>query len=83
MKPAENSNRGQGIEVTTSLSHIKSKLNIQNKLIVQFYIKNLLLYNSRKFDIRTYMIGLTFNGRTKFYWYEEGYIRTASEIYDL
>lgn len=72
-----------GIEITNSLSFIKSKLSTSKKLIVQAYIKNLLLYNYRKFDIRTYMICLTINGRHKFYWYEEGYIRTASELYDL
>ncbi len=83
LKPAQNSNRGQGIEVTASLSDIKLKLNVEKKLIVQYYLKNLLLYNGRKFDIRTYMIALTINGRMKFYWYEEGYVRTSSEFYDL
>ena len=29
------------------------------------------------------MVALTINGRTKFYWYDEGYIRTSSEFYDL
>lgn len=43
----------------------------------------MLLYNYRKFDIRAYMIAVTINGRTKYFWYEEGYIRTSSEIYDL
>jgi hypothetical protein len=72
-----------GIEISNSLSFIRAKLSSAKKLIVQYYIKNLLLYNYRKFDIRTYMICLTINGRHKFYWYEEGYIRTASEPYDL
>ena len=67
-----------GIEVSNSLPFIKSKLNTEKKLIVQHYIKHLLLYNYRKFDIRTYMIGVTINGRHKFYFYEEGYIRTSS-----
>jgi len=61
---------------------IKNKVNIQKKLIVQYYIRNLLLYNSRKFDIRTYLVALTVNGRLKMFWYEEGYIRTSSEVYD-
>ena len=43
----------------------------------------MLLYNQRKFDIRTYMICVTINGRHKFFWYDEGYIRTSSEYYDL
>lgn len=58
-------------------------MNTYKKIIVQAYIKNLLLYNGRKFDIRTYMIALTVNGRLKVYWYDEGYIRTSSEMYDL
>lgn len=83
LKPAENSNRGHGIEVTNSLQEIKLKLNQQKKLIVQHYIRNLLLYNNRKFDIRAYMVAVTINGRVKFFWYEEGYIRTSSETYDI
>ena len=29
------------------------------------------------------MLSITINGRHKFFWYEEGYLRTASELYDL
>jgi len=65
------------------LNQIKATLNYEKKIIVQSYIRNLLLYNGRKFDIRSYMIALTVHGRLKFYWYEEGYIRTSSEYYDL
>lgn len=70
IKPAENSNRGQGIVVSASLSEIKSSLNLHKKLIVQTYVKNLLLYNGRKFDIRTYMLATTVHGRLKVFWYE-------------
>lgn len=28
------------------------------------------------------MMAMTINGRIKLFWYEEGYIRTSSEIYD-
>lgn len=83
VKPAENSNRGRGIECTASLYHIRTALAQHKKIIVQMYIKNLLLYNGRKFDIRTFMIALTVKGRLKFYWYEEGYIRTSSELFDI
>lgn len=31
---------------------------------------NLLLYNKRKFDIRTYLLMLSIGGATKFFWYE-------------
>lgn len=65
------------------MNQIKATLNYEKKIIVQSYIRNLLLYNGRKFDIRSYMIALTVHGRLKFYWYEEGYIRTSSEYYDL
>jgi hypothetical protein len=78
VKPAENSNRGQGIIVTSSLNEIKTCLNLHKKVIVQSYIKNLLLYNGRKFDIRTYMLATTIHGRLKVFWYDEGYIRTSS-----
>ncbi len=42
-----------------------------------------MLYNFRKFDIRTYMLAVTIHGRLKCYWYAEGYIRTASQLYDI
>ena len=29
------------------------------------------------------MLALTIRGVTKYYWYNEGYIRTSSEIYDI
>lgn len=45
-------------------------------------MKNIFLYNKRKFDIRVYMLMATIGGITKFFWYEEGYIRTSSEIYN-
>lgn len=83
MKPAENSNRGQGIFVTSSLGDIRAALGQHQKLIVQSYIRNLLLYNGRKIDIRTYMLAVTIHGRLKVFWYDEGYIRTSSEPYDL
>ena len=42
-----------------------------------------MLYNRRKFDIRTYMLMVTIGGVQKFYWFNEGYLRTSSEYYDL
>ncbi len=83
MKPAENSNRGQGIFLTTSLGDIRTALGQQHKLMVQSYVRNLLLYNGRKFDIRAYMLAVTIHGRLKVFWYDEGYIRTSSEPFDL
>lgn len=43
----------------------------------------MLLYNGRKFDIRVYMLVTTVHGRIKIFWYDEGYLRTSSEYYDL
>jgi tubulin--tyrosine ligase len=37
----------------------------------------------RKFDIRCYILLTTCNGNVKGYWYEDFYIRTASELYNL
>ena len=52
-------------------------------IILQSYITDLLLYNGRKFDIRTYMMVTIVNGKIKAYWYEEGYIRTSSYMWNL
>lgn len=42
-----------------------------------------MLYNGRKFDIRTYVFANSINNVTKYYWYSEGYIRTSSSLYSL
>ena len=42
-----------------------------------------MLYNNRKFDIRVYMLVTCHNGKFKGYWYQEGYIRTSSYIFNL
>lgn len=51
--------------------------------MVQQYLGELLLYQRRKFDIRTYCLITRIGGVLKAYWYQEGYIRTASEPYQL
>lgn len=80
IKPAENSNRGQGIFLAHSFPEIRKKLQhkTQQKYIIQRYITNLFLFNRRKFDIRTYLLMVNLAGVTKFYWYSEGYLRTSS-----
>ncbi len=50
--------------------------------IVQKYLKP-FLYNSRKFDIRHYLLITSVNGIIKGYWYKSGYIRTSSEKFDM
>jgi len=42
-----------------------------------------LLYQGRKFDIRHYALMTCFGGVMKGYWYQEGYVRTSSSIYNL
>lgn len=85
IKPGENSNRGNGIFVQKDKNkikqHIEKNVDDKHSFIIQKYMKNIFLYNKRKFDIRVYMLMVTIGGITKFFWYEEGYIRTSSEIY--
>ena len=42
-----------------------------------------MLYNKRKFDMRCYFMITQLNNVMRAYWYEEGYIRTASEEFNL
>ena len=51
--------------------------------IVQKYMEKPLLYKSRKFDIRHYLLLTSFNGIFKAYWFPEGYIRTSSTQFSL
>lgn len=91
IKPGEFSNRGNGISVCYSLDDVLLRLKSKEKssdgnprtFILQKYIEKPLLYKSRKFDIRHYMLLTCFNGVTKAYWYPEGYIRTASSLFSL
>lgn len=86
LKPGENSNRGNGISVEKSFNCIKDRvaqLHNERTLIIQKYITNLFLYDRRKFDIRVYMMGVNIGGALKFYWLDEGYIRTCCYRYNL
>lgn len=86
VKPGENSNRGNGIFVSKNGEEIRKKISRRKNAhtyIIQKYVTNLMLYNKRKFDIRTYLLMLSIGGVTKFFWYDEGYLRTSSEIFDL
>ena len=42
-----------------------------------------VLYMGRKFDIRCYALATVVNGYFNLYWYEEGYVRTASKAFDM
>lgn len=50
--------------------------------IIQEYIVP-FLYQKRKFDIRTYIIITSLNGYQKGFWYQDGYIRTASKEFNM
>jgi len=41
------------------------------------------LYQKRKFDIRSYILITSINGYQKGYWYQDGYIRTASKEFNM
>ena len=88
MKPGENTNRGVGIQCARDYEEIKSIIEESTKskkrtCIVQKYIHNPLLYNRRKFDIRTYCLATSVNGNFKAYYYTEGYIRTSCKEFTL
>ena len=51
-------------------------------LIVQEYIIDCLLYNKRKFDIRTYLLVTNTGGKIRSYWYNDGYVRLSSYKFD-
>ncbi|CAD8095262.1 unnamed protein product [Paramecium sonneborni] len=91
VKPGEFTNRGTGITVCQSLSEInkivsKKQMHTDGKqftYLIQKYIEKPFLYNKRKFDIRCYFLITQLNNVMRAYWYEDGYIRTSSEEFDL
>jgi hypothetical protein len=83
VKPGENTNRGAGIHVTNKLLTVKKLISTTHTHIVQQYLYNPLLYNRRKFDIRTYVLVNRINDVMRAYWYQEGYLRTSSEVFTL
>jgi tubulin monoglycylase TTLL3/8 len=50
-------------------------------MILQKYIDNPLLYQRRKFDFRCFALVTCHHGRTKAYFYRDGYLRTSSKEY--
>ena len=91
IKPGENSNRGQGISVSSSLEEIKSiinekvpsKNNETRTYMIQKYIERPFLVHKRKFDFRCYGLITSINGVLQGYFYSEGYLRTTSCEYNV
>ena len=95
VKPGENTNRGNGINVSSNLSEIKSLVSAagsggfdggevkEKTFIVQKYIDHPLLIHNRKFDFRCYGLMTSINGHLKGYFYEDCYIRTSCKEFDI
>jgi len=91
VKPGENTNRGNGINVCASLQEIKNiiaraaanPLTRDRTFIVQKYIDNPLLIHRRKFDFRCYGMLTSVNGTLKGYFYNDAYIRTSCKEFDI
>lgn|SRR3990167_7129187 len=88
VKPGENSNRGQGIEMAFNVEEVKlltaflleSRKNTST-VVVQTYISNPMLFAKRKFDIRCYALVVRSPYKISFFWYSQGYARTCSFEY--
>lgn len=87
IKPGENTNRGNGIDVCRSIEEIRSVVGRATKgdrtYIIQKYIDYPLLVSKRKFDFRCFGILTSINGSLKGYFYEDGYIRTSCKEFTL
>ena len=86
VKPGENSNRGCGIHVANTIQEISSLVRsygAQHTCIIQKYIERPLLIHRRKFDFRVFGLMTAINGIHKGYYFEDGYLRTASTEYNL
>eukprot|EP00347_Sterkiella_histriomuscorum_P023182 403335638 len=88
LKPAT-LNQGRGIQIFSKIKdifdHIDGNSSSNNYWVVQKYIEKPLLFNSRKFDIRIWVLVTTSQTGQDItvYVYKEGYLRTSSSKYDL
>ena len=84
LKPGEHTNRGIGIKISDNIAEIERyvKSKKRKSSIIQKYINNPLLIitnkTRRKFDIRWFALLSCKNSQHKGYFYQDGYIRTAS-----
>ncbi|CAI2374629.1 unnamed protein product [Moneuplotes crassus] len=86
LKPGEYTNRGTGIKISDKLSTIEKYVQNSKRdcCVIQKYINNPLLINNgssgnRKFDIRCFGLYTCFNNQPKGYFFQDGYLRTASK----
>ena len=77
MKPAAKS-RGRGISVVNDISQVT----YGEPMVMQRYIKNPLLLNGYKFDLRIYILVTSFNPLEVFI-YKEGFGRFSTQPYTL
>lgn len=66
------------LSVCISQTHEKKNQADSSTFVVQKYIESPFLINSRKFDIRVWVL---ITHKMNSYFYHEGYLRTSSEIY--
>ena len=71
---------GRGIYVTDNVAEIPLGGMDESNCLVSAYIKNPLLFDNRKFDLRVY-VGVTSFSPLKIYMYEEGLVRRATAPY--
>ena len=90
IKPGENTNRGNGINVSSNINEIKNLVQRANSsetkettYIIQKYIDYPLLISNRKFDFRCYGLMTSINGHLKGFFYEDAYIRTSCKEFDI
>lgn len=73
----------EGIETENNIYGQFQEGHRHKTLIVQDYIRNPLLINKRKFDIRVYALLTSCYGKIKGYFFEDGYLRTSSREFTL
>ena len=77
MKPAAKS-RGRGISLVNNIG----ALTYGEPMVVQKYLKNPLLLNDYKFDLRIYVVATSFNPLEAFI-YKEGFARFTTMPFSL
>eukprot|EP01023_Acetabularia_acetabulum_P067937 TRINITY_DN949_c1_g1_i1.p1 TRINITY_DN949_c1_g1~~TRINITY_DN949_c1_g1_i1.p1 ORF type:complete len:400 (+),score=36.77 TRINITY_DN949_c1_g1_i1:171-1370(+) len=76
-------NRGNGIILFDNVQNIFQHINQQatgSSWVVQKYMENPMLFNNRKFDIRSFVL-VTSDKRVHFY--KQSYVRTSGQEFDL